>query len=89
VADLSTATTAELVDELTRRQALPQCPCRALRAVLDLHVPGRPHGSGILRCMACRQPVAPNVTIPCDTVAAIAEALGIDLEVHGAGPDGS
>lgn len=54
MADLSAASTAELVEELTRRRALPRCPCGRWRTYVGAY-----DADGYtLRCRGCLKAIA-------------------------------
>lgn len=52
--DLSTIDTAELVNELTRRQALPRCPCGKWTTYLGAY----DRDGYTLRCHGCLRAIA-------------------------------
>ncbi len=54
MADLSEATTDELVTELSRRGALPRCRCQRWRTYLGAY----DHDGYTLRCRGCLRAIA-------------------------------
>lgn len=54
MADLTTATTEELVAELTRRGAMPRCRCQRWKTYLGAY----DRDGYTLRCGGCRRAIA-------------------------------
>lgn len=54
MADLSSASTNDLVQELTRRNALPRCPCKRWRTYMGAY----DSDGYTLRCHGCLRAIA-------------------------------
>lgn len=52
--NLDQATTAELIAELSRRGALPRCPCGRWKTYVGVY----DHDGYTLRCHGCRRAIA-------------------------------